>query len=174
MRPTFGARYESLGDLGLAGAAQLAQLRERDLQLHGALDFVDVLAGVGGKRALGADFVGGAGCHRFSFRFWVAQVLVVEVVGDRDVALVPSRPVSALVAAEQHDRSPLGIEREKCSQVSAERAQFLHVVMARALYPVGRRSAQRRALLFQEFDRREHRYVVVVIEVEDPPLRDGG
>src|SRR5215204_2482419 len=74
----------------------------------------------------------------------------------------------------EHDRSPLRVECEQRPEMSAERAQLLHVVMARPLDPVGGGPAERGALYFEEFDRREHRRVVVVIETEDPLLRDGG
>jgi hypothetical protein len=60
-------------------------------------------------------------------------VLVVELVGAWNVALVPALPVAGLVAAEQHDRVPARIECEQRAQMASERTDLFHVGMPRAL-----------------------------------------
>ena len=97
-------------------------------------------------------------------------MLVVEVVGDRDGALIPAAAVTTLVAAEQHDRAPFRVECEQRAQVTAEGAQLLHVVVARALDAIGRRPAERGAFFLQEFDRRKHRRAAGDSRPGNPPV----
>jgi hypothetical protein len=50
---------------------------------------------------------------RGSFTLELTQVLVEEIVGNRDHPVVPGAPLAALVAADQEDRGALRIEREE-------------------------------------------------------------
>ena len=95
----------------------------------------------------------------------------VELVSERDVPLVPTLPVVGLVTADEHDCSLIGIEREQCPEVTADRPQLLHVVMARPADRVNALATKARTVLPQMIDRRRNPIGVSRPQAPDPLLR---
>jgi hypothetical protein len=95
-----------------------------------------------------------AGCVA-SFEWLIFRQRGVGGIADGEAA-VPALPVPGLVAAEQQQRRPGGIEREKHPDLGPTRRpgpQFLQVMDPAALDPVHQRPAERGSFLPQRRDR---------------------
>ena len=87
---------------------------------------------------------------------FLCRVFQVQPLGDRNVLPVPALPVPGLVAAEQQQRRPGGIEREEhpdLGPASGAGPQLLEVMDPAALDPVHQRPAERGSFLPQSRDR---------------------
>jgi hypothetical protein len=100
------------------------------------------------------------------------EVVVVEVVGERDGRFVPLFPLISFVAADQKYRRRCGIEQKQDAQGAC--SEFFHVVMSAGLDGVDHRSAQSRTVLFEEVDAVFDSCSVSAIEVQKPAFEFGG
>lgn len=96
------------------------------------------------------------------------MVAIVDPVGDRDHLFVKALRLPRLVAADQEDRRPLGVEGEKDPHRLGY-PQLLHVGMPGALDGVGERPACARAKLLQSLHR-GHDLALLLVRQAFPPL----
>src|SRR5664280_970357 len=61
----------------------------------------------------------------------LVEILVVQIVGQRDVSVIPADPVICLVTTQQNNRRAAWVETEQRTEISADRAKLLHVVVPR-------------------------------------------
>jgi hypothetical protein len=96
-------------------------------------------------------------------------MLVVELVGDRNLLLVPAI-VSCLVAAQPENRSPSRVERIKHSVRSTLvlNSEFTHVAVSgrRDTRRIGKR--ERRAMLYEEFHDATNADLFLVVKGVEP------
>ena len=94
-------------------------------------------------------------------------MLVEEVVGQRNVLLIPAFPIADLISGDQHDRHSLWIEREQNAQLGpARRAgpELFHILMPGPGYAVDDRSTELGPLFRQQLDRGDHLLTRTVIQ----------
>lgn len=96
------------------------------------------------------------------------KVTVVDPVGDRNHFLVEALRLPRLVAADQEDRRPLGVEGEEDPHCLGY-PQLLHVRVPGALDGVGERPACTRAKLLQGLHRGDD-LALLLIRQAFPPL----
>ena len=88
-----------------------------------------------------------------SFLTEFQEVLVIQVISDRDRPLVPVVPLTGLVTTEQQDRLATRVELEQHSDRSTlGRSQFLHRLMTRTVDPAHHRSTEIRATFRKQID----------------------
>jgi len=96
------------------------------------------------------------------------KVAIVDPVGNRNHLFVEALRLSRLVAPDQEDRGPLGIEGEEDPHRLGY-PQLLHVGMPRALDGVGERPARARTKLLQGLHRGDD-LALLLIRQAFPPL----
>jgi hypothetical protein len=73
------------------------------------------------------------------------QLLIVEVISDRNRVLVPRSPLVRLIPADEQNCCSAGVNGKQDSKVPGRRPQFLHRGMSRTLYPVDKRTPETRS-----------------------------
>ncbi len=95
---------------------------------------------------------------------------VVELVSNRDVPDIPPFPVVGLIAAQEEHTTPARVECEQHAQVTPERPQLLHVVVARAADPTRPRPPQMRPVLPELLDGCSDPVCILGPQAFEPPL----
>jgi len=96
------------------------------------------------------------------------KVAIVDPVGDRNHLFVEALRLSSLVATDQEDRRPLGVEGEEDSHRLGY-PQLLHIGVLRALDCVGERPASARTKLLQGLHRGDD-LALPLVRQAFPPL----
>src|SRR5690242_15155643 len=97
---------------------------------------------------------------QFSFSAKFLQIVVVELVSERDRSPVPGIPLIGLVAAEQQDCGAPRIEDENNSHVPSRWTKLLHVSMSRSLDSVNQGTTERWTIPLQSIDGRLNRCLI--------------
>lgn len=96
------------------------------------------------------------------------KVAIVDPVGDRNHLFVEALRLSRLVAPDQENRGPLGVEREEDPHRLGY-PQLLHVGVLGALDGVGERPARARTKLLQGLHRGDD-LALLLVRQAFPPL----